>query len=97
MEDEWKIYGDKVMASVLPRLLRATANRERAICSPSGYAFPPFMILERGMTLLDWLQTRRSFFDVCGMLDSLAKLLSRLHGGGLVHRRGPLPSDAVSR
>jgi hypothetical protein len=38
------------------------------------------------MTLTEWAQQERDFFDVPIMVERLARLLNTLHSTGLVHR-----------
>jgi hypothetical protein len=48
---EVALYQDRVLRRALPPLCQATANRDRTVTSRSGYVFPPFIVLERGVTL----------------------------------------------
>lgn len=43
-------------------------------------------VMEKGTPLAAWLERKRSFFEVCSMLESLAKQVQKLHAGGFVHR-----------
>jgi hypothetical protein len=44
-------YTRPQIARVLPELKRAEPNEDKAWKSPTGYVFPPFMIMERGSPL----------------------------------------------
>ena len=54
--------------------------------SRSGFVFPPFLVLERGMTLQHWAEQARGFGEVVSMVERLASLLEVLHASGRVHR-----------
>lgn len=43
-------------------------------------------VMEKGTPLSTWLERKRTFFEVCSMLESLAAQVHKLHAGGLVHR-----------
>ena len=85
-EEEVALYRDPALARIMPDLLYATDNASGAIRSQSGYAFPPFLVLERGTTLRTWLQEERNFFEVTTMVEAIARLLDSLHTAGYVHR-----------
>ena len=85
-EDESGLYRHPILSQVLPSVLHADSNTAGKVVSRSGYAFPPFIVLERGMTLTEWCQQKRGFFEVSRMVESLANLLATLHGAGFVHR-----------
>lgn len=42
------------MMQVLPKQLAADDNAGGTVCSRSGVPFPPFLVLERGLTLREW-------------------------------------------
>jgi hypothetical protein len=50
-EEEVALYNDPVLASTLPELLLYDSNADGSVKSASGYAFPPFIVLEKGVTL----------------------------------------------
>ena len=85
-EEEVALYRDPALASIMPDLLYANDNESGSVRSLSGYAFPPFFVLERGVTLLTWVQEVRNFFEVSTMVEALARLLDSLHEAGYVHR-----------
>ena len=51
-EREAALYRDPVLSKLLPELLEATGNDDSAVRSRSGLPLPPFMVLERGASLL---------------------------------------------
>ena len=70
----------------LPQLIAASDNAEGEACSQSGFRFPAFMIMDRGITLLQWLEVPRSTSAVLAMAADIAELLGTLHRAGVVHR-----------
>ena len=62
------MYRNTALSATLPKVLYATANAHGQAHSYRGYVFPPFMVLERGMTLTDWKQQERSVFDIIAMV-----------------------------
>ena len=42
----------------VPKVYAASDNADGAMRSPSGYRFPPHVVMERGATLRQWLQVR---------------------------------------
>ena len=58
-EQEVGLYRDPVLKRVLPDLIRAHDNADGAVRSRSGFVFPPFFVLERGMTLSEWSAQER--------------------------------------
>ena len=85
-EEEVALYRDPVLRAVLPAILHANDNANGDIRSQSGYAFPPFMVLERGITMREWVKSGRNFFEVSTMVDSLCTMLDTLHSSGRMHR-----------
>ena len=70
MEDyefETRFYEQQLYRSCLPDIVQAYDNRDGAVVSRSGHPFPPFMILDRGITLQDWLKVERSMSAVLAM------------------------------
>jgi serine/threonine protein kinase len=85
-EEEVALYRMPALAIIMPPLFHADDNAAGAVRSRSGYTFPPFLVLERGTTLRQWLQEDRNFFEVTTMVEALARLLDSLHAAGYVHR-----------
>ena len=85
-ESEVNLYRDPLLRQVLPGILYASDNATHAARSRSGYALPPFFVLERGMTLHAWVQQPRGFFEASVMVEHVARLLHTLHSAGRVHR-----------
>jgi hypothetical protein len=85
-EAEVALYRNPVLRRVLPELRRASDNGDGAVRSRSGYVFPPFFILERGITLREWRQQERGRHEVSIMVEQVAQLLAVLHAASYVHR-----------
>ena len=85
-EKESACYLQDVFRACLPGLQQATLNADQAIVSRTGYPFPPFMVLDRGVTLSQWLEDSRSPSAVLTMASEVLELLAKLHASGTVHR-----------
>ena len=64
-EEEAAQYRDPVLKQVLPDLVYASVNTDGAVRSMRGFAFPPFLVIERGMPLSTWMLQRRKPMEVC--------------------------------
>lgn len=62
----------------------APSSTVKARCS--GYTFPPFIVLERGITGSQWAAQLRRFSEQLTMMEQLAEMLATLHAAGKVHR-----------
>ena len=93
-EEEAVVYRDRVLSSTLPAVLYATDNSDCRFRSRSGFVFPPFLVVERGITLGHWATERRSVFDVIAMVENVASLVDSLHQAGYVHRDLCVPRQA---
>jgi Ser/Thr protein kinase RdoA (MazF antagonist) len=86
-EVERATYDDADLAQLLPQLRQACDNIDGAVRSSCrGFVFPPFLAVERGINLKQWVAKRRNFGEVLNMLESTASLLKVLHDTGRVHR-----------
>jgi hypothetical protein len=85
-EEEVSLYNDPVLVQTLPELLLADNNAAGLVRSSSGYVFPPFIVLERGITLKEWCERERGYGEVLTMVECLSRLLDVLHRSGRVHR-----------
>jgi serine/threonine protein kinase len=56
------------------------------VVSRSGYYFPPFIALDRGVTLKEWLKEDRPASAVLTMAEEVLRLLELLHASDHVHR-----------
>ena len=52
----------------------------------AGYAYPPFLVTDRGITLTQWLTRPRPPAAILAMAVEVAELLAVLHRAGMVHR-----------
>jgi serine/threonine protein kinase len=85
-EVEMRLLRESHKLECLPEIYDATDNADGRIQSHSGFIFPPFIIMERGVTLQEWLRVPRAFMAVMHMFHDLASQLVVLHGAGYVHR-----------
>ena len=67
-EHETAFYQDANLRRTLPQLYRAVPNRDGAVVSQRGYRFPPFIVIERGTSLEEWMNKERSFGSVLNMV-----------------------------
>jgi hypothetical protein len=99
-EEETAFYSHPVLRTILPAILFATNNANAGLVSPRGFVFPPFLVLERGITLTAWgTQEKRGFFEITTMIERVAELLKALHDANFVHRdlSTPLPQHHMLR
>ena len=83
---ELQTYRHPVLQHTLPPLHLACANADGALQSPSGFVYPPFLALERGVSLQEWLCTNRSPPAILHMFFDIAKQLASVHAASIVHR-----------
>jgi hypothetical protein len=50
-ETEAAFYRLPEIAAMMPPLSQICDNSDQSVCSPGGYVYPPFIIVERGITL----------------------------------------------
>ena len=82
---EARMYRDKVLCGMLPKLHRAKGDNE--VQNGRGFVFPPFIVMERGTTMTDWLKQKPDpFFAIGGMVRSVAVMVKHLHASRRVHR-----------
>lgn len=63
-DEETAFYRDPVLAKLLPSILDASDNANGRTRSRGGYIFPPYLVLERGITLAMWAESKQGFFGV---------------------------------
>ena len=83
---EMRLLRHSLTLSCIPEVFDASDNAGGSVRSRSGFVFPPYVVMERGTTLAEWLQTARAFPAVMHMFHDLAKGLTCLHSAGFVHR-----------
>jgi serine/threonine protein kinase len=83
---ETGFYENGAFSECLPQLMCASDNASGSVVSCSGYRFPPFIALDRGVTLQNWLEVKRLASAVLAMAGEVLELLSTLHKHGFVHR-----------
>jgi hypothetical protein len=79
-------YDSATFAQCMPQLMHADDNAKGTIVSRSGYRFPPFLVLDRGVTLTQWLDVKRFPSAMWAMAAEVLELLALLHQSGSVHR-----------
>jgi hypothetical protein len=84
-EVESEFYCNPRIRKALPQVFHGGDNADKALRSPGGFVFPPFLVLERGAPLPMWMQEPRSFPSVLNMFHDLAMQLERLHSADYVH------------
>ena len=80
------MYRDPALQSIVPELFAGSENGDSQCRARNGYVFPPFLVMERGMTLAEWVQQEPEALSVLSMFKACAALLARLHAAGQVHR-----------
>lgn len=82
------MFRDASIKAVLPQLFAGSPNEDGAARAKSGYQFPPFLVMERGMTLSEWAgqSVPRKPLAILSMFADCAALLATLHAAGHVHR-----------
>jgi serine/threonine protein kinase len=83
---ELSFYKNVTYRKCLPRFDQAFDNADGRLQSRSGYCFPPFIALDRGITLEDWLECDRNASSILAMAVEIVELLAQLHAAGSVHR-----------
>jgi serine/threonine protein kinase len=84
-EIEEGMYNAPAIKPLLPDLY-ASGNGNGAVRSRDGFPFPPFLVMERGMTLAEWLQKPRDSLAIFSMFKDCAELLAKLHDAEQAHR-----------
>ena len=85
-DDEIAQYRDPLLQRVLPQMHFASDNADASARSQRGFVFPPYIVLERGVVLADWMMQPRPVSEAVVMVEALASLLATLHRNGRVHR-----------
>lgn len=53
---ERALYTEPQLRSIMPATLTVEDNASSMYCTPYGYIFPPFVIIERGQSLDEWVK-----------------------------------------
>ena len=84
---ELQLYLDPTLQQLMPRRHEVLANADDGVRTPSGFVFPPCIVLERGESLDEFARNvEYEFITVMQALVVLAKKLQLLHEAGWVHR-----------
>jgi hypothetical protein len=86
-EREENLYTRPELRTMMPAVIGMERNASGAIRSPSGWPFPPCIVVERGESLDEWaLRIVPDFPTVLTVLCHIATRLQQLHTSGYVHR-----------
>jgi serine/threonine protein kinase len=80
------MYSEPAVKPVLPQLFASSDNADKAVSFQGAFVFPPFLVMERGITLAKWLQEPRSSLAVLSMFSDFAALLAIVHAANYAHR-----------
>jgi hypothetical protein len=84
---EEALYTRPELRTMMPAVIGMERNTMGEIRSPSGWPFPPFIIVEKGESLDEWaLRIVPDFPTVLTVLCHIATRLQQLHNSGYVHR-----------
>jgi hypothetical protein len=93
-ESESALYGGSVLRAMMPATREIRDNADSQQRAPGGYVFPPFIAIERGEPLDEWIDCMRraassgeiALVDTFQTLVNISKRLLMLHEAGYVHR-----------
>lgn len=77
-------YRSAAIKAALPPL--SDSNGPQSVSSQAGFCFPAFLVMERGLTLSEWLYTEPTPLGILCMFGECAALLATLHAAGRIHR-----------
>jgi serine/threonine protein kinase len=83
---ERSFYQNETFRHCLPEVVQASENGNGCLISRSGFRFPPFLALDRGVTLNAWMTSQRGPSSVLAMIAEVLELLVLLHSSSYVHR-----------
>jgi serine/threonine protein kinase len=82
---EVRLFKDSIIQPLLPTLVENNDNLDSSVTTLDGFAFPPYIVMDRGLPLSEWKRIERQILSVLDMLAEAATLLQTLHGTGRVH------------
>jgi serine/threonine protein kinase len=82
---EVRLFKDSMIQPLLPTLVENNDNLDSSVTTLDGFAFPPYIVMDRGTPLSEWKRIERQILSVLDMLAEAATLLQTLHGTGRVH------------
>lgn len=82
---EFAFYESDGIRDALPAL-HAAADHGKNARSQDAHVYPPYLVVERGTCLTEWLRSQRSSEAVHAMVLDVAAQLAKVHDAGLVHR-----------
>lgn len=68
---ELELYNEPTLQKLMPQRHEVFGNEDGTFVSPSGYRFPPFIVLERGESLDEFAKhIEYEFITVCPSLQA---------------------------
>jgi hypothetical protein len=64
-------YSHPTIRWTLPPLIEASDNSDEKVISPSGFVYPPFIVMERGITLAAYVPDAQSAALMLSGADAL--------------------------
>eukprot|EP00892_Ulva_mutabilis_P005912 jgi/Ulvmu1/3693/UM017_0110.1 len=85
---ERELYAEARLKAMMPATFAVDDNESGKVCTPYGYKFPPFVIIECGQSLDEWARdnANKDFITVFQALSHAVRALRRLHDFGYAHR-----------
>eukprot|EP00892_Ulva_mutabilis_P005913 jgi/Ulvmu1/3694/UM017_0111.1 len=85
---ERELYTESQLKAMMPATLAIEDNASGKVCTPYGYVFPPFVIIECGQSLDEWARdtANKDFITIFQALSHAVRALRRLHEFGYAHR-----------
>ena len=80
------LHAANAVSVAMPARHRTFTNDESIYRSPAGFVFPPFVIVEHGMSLDEWRATQRPATEATSMFFDLANHILSLHNQRKVYR-----------
>jgi hypothetical protein len=83
---ELALYSNAKLRSIRPTIVGVESNASGAVRASDGFVFPPFAVVERGESLVEWRnRAEPDFLMALTVLVRAAELLRRLHSAGIAH------------
>jgi serine/threonine protein kinase len=84
---ERDLYMEPVLREMMPATHEIIGNEDGSIRMPTGFVFPPAIVIEKGESLDVWAQREKhDFITTMQVLCHIAERLHVLHAAGWVHR-----------
>eukprot|EP00892_Ulva_mutabilis_P000884 jgi/Ulvmu1/10797/UM069_0032.1 len=84
---ELALYSNPTLRAMMPAVSAVQDNSDGRVQDSTGFAFPPFIVVERGESLDEWVhRVAPDFVTSMFVLCHVTKRLQLLHSAGLCHR-----------